>query len=162
MSVKPIAALTLTCLVWGILLGVVYRITRPRIEEAERMEMEKKLQEIFPACRFEKENGYFSAILDNQIVGKVVLVSTKGYGGEMKVLVGVNLDGTVKGVRILSHNETRGIGSKIQEQGFLSQFEGKRLDQLYFSPEGEIEAITGATISSRAVLTAVREALEHV
>jgi electron transport complex protein RnfG len=158
---KPVLALTLTCIVWGLILGYVHRITESKIAEAERKEREKMIAEIFPGCSFEEENGIFYCFQDNRLVGKAVEVETKGYGGTMRVLVGINADNTVKGVRVLSHNETRGIGSRATEPSFLSQFENLGKEQLAFKPQGQVEAITGATISSRAILEAVKRALEY-
>jgi electron transport complex protein RnfG len=158
---KPVLALTLTCIVWGLILGYVHQITESKIAEAERKEREKMIAEIFPGCSFEEENGIFYCFQDNRLVGKAVEVETKGYGGTMRVLVGINADNTVRGVRVLSHNETRGIGSRATEPSFLSQFENLGKEQLAFKPQGQVEAITGATISSRAILEAVRRALEY-
>lgn len=160
-ALKPVLALTLACIVWGLILGYVHQVTKPKIEEAERREKEAMLGEIFPGCSFEEEDGVFYCFQNGQLVGRAVEVEAKGYGGRMKVLVGINLDNTVRGVRVLSHNETKGIGSRVTEPWFLSQFENLTIEQLFFKPQGEIEAITGATISSRAILEAVREALQH-
>jgi electron transport complex protein RnfG len=160
-AAKPIVALTLTCITWGLILAYVHQVTEPKIKEAERKEKEATIKEIFPGCTFEEENGIFYCFQDNRLIGRAVEVETKGYGGFMKVLVGINLDNTVRGVRVLSHNETRGIGSRATEPSYLSQFENLRLEQLAFKPQGKVEAITGATISSRAILEAVKEALEH-
>ncbi|MEM2619254.1 MAG: FMN-binding protein [Candidatus Hadarchaeales archaeon] len=161
MSVKPVLALTLTCLVWGFVLGCVHELTEPRIREAERREMATRLSEIFPGCEFVEENGIFLCYRENQLVGRALEVRGKGYGGEMRILVGINLDKTVRGVRVLSHSETKGIGSRAAELPYLSQFENLSLNQLAFRPEGKIEAVSGATVSSRAILEAVRRALEH-
>lgn len=161
MFARPVLALTLTCLVWGFVLGYVHHLTQPRIEEAERREREGRLLEIFPGCSFQEENGVFLCYLDNELVGKAVEVKGKGYGGEMRVLVGINLDNTIRGVRVLSHSETKGIGSRATEFSYLSQFENLGLSQLAFRPEGGVEAVSGATVSSRAILEAVRRALEH-
>jgi electron transport complex protein RnfG len=156
---KPVLALTLTCVIWGLILGYVHEMTEPRIEEAERREREAKVGEIFPGCQFQEENGIFYCFRDNQLVGRAVEVETKGYGGTIKVLVGINPDNTVRGVRVLSHSETKGIGSRATEPSYLSQFENLAPADLAFRPQGRVEAVTGATITSRAILEAVKEAL---
>ncbi len=161
MEAKPIIALTLICALWGMVLGFVHQLTEAKIKEAEQKEKEKQLLQIFPGCTFEEENGIYYCYSENQLVGKAVEVQVRGYGGPMKVLVGIRIDNTIQGVRVLSHNETRGIGTKATDPEYLAQYEGLAYEQLAFRPEGEVEAITGATITSTAILQAVREAMQH-
>ena len=75
------------------------------------------------------------------------MLSTKGYGGEIKLICGVNADGSVAGISTLSHKETSGIGSKVVEDnsGYRENFYGKTADNY-----SEVDAVTGATISSKA------------
>jgi electron transport complex protein RnfG len=103
--------------------------------------------------------------LDGQVAkGVVVKITTKGYGKDLKLIVGLAADGTVSGVRILSDNETPGLGKKIADPGFLAGFLGKSSEKGFAirkNATGEvvpIDAITGATISSRAVVDSVNAA----
>jgi len=87
------------------------------------------------------------------------------YGGPVVIKVGIDNNMQVKGVRILEHNETPGLGAKIKDKSFLNQFTGKTGSQLYlkkYSKEGTIDAVTGATISSKAVSDGIREIYEKL
>jgi electron transport complex protein RnfG len=124
-EVKPVAVLVVTCLVWGALLGLTHGATEKRIEEAERAELYRTLSQIFPSAQFTEENGYYVCSENGVVVGYAVEVEERGYGGKMRVLVGVLPEGTVAGVRILSHGETPGLGAKVTEEAFLGQFRGR-------------------------------------
>ena len=162
-EVRPVAVLVITCLVWGALLGLTHSATEKRIEEAERAELYRTLSQIFPSAQFKEENGYYTCWENGVLVGYAVEVEERGYGGKMRVLVGALPDGTVAGVRILSHGETPGLGARVTEEAFLEQFRGKELGGVVLKKDGgEIEGVTGATISSRAVVRAVRSGLENL
>lgn len=89
--------------------------------------------------------------------GYVFMLSTKGYGGEIKLICGIKADGTIEQTKTLSHSETSGIGSKVvdNESPYRSQYEGKTVDKL----DG-VDAVTGATISSKAYKKAITAAFE--
>lgn len=163
-GVQSIIVLTVVCLVWGGLLAAVYGLTKESIERAENAEINKVLREIFPGenIQFTVENKYYTCWENGQPVGYAALALGKGYGGEINIIVGIGLDNRVVGVRVLSHNETIGVGSRIAtEDWFLSQFENKTLENLRLEKNGgAIDAITGATISSTAVTNAVHEGVQ--
>ena len=90
-------------------------------------------------------------------------VASNGYGGPIRILVGMAADGSVIDIAVISHNETPGLGKKIETAHFKDQFRNPTLKEMYLkkeSPDGAIDAITAATISSRAVTDGVRKALE--
>ena len=98
--------------------------------------------------------------------GYVVTVTDKeGYGGDIKITVGVTKDGTVSGVSNLSNSETAGLGMRATEAKFQDQYFGKTTDKFYVSKDGgdgqPIDALSGATITSRAVTGAVNTALGY-
>lgn len=162
-EVKPVAALVITCLVWGAFLGLIHSATKERIEKAEREELYRTLSEIFPGASFSEENGHYTCMENGGVVGYAVVVEERGYGGKMRVVVGASPEGTVVGVRVVSQNETPGLGAKVAEEAFLGQFAGRRLEEIALKKDGgEIEAVTGATISSRAVVRAVKSGLENL
>ncbi len=86
----------------------------------------------------------------------------KGFGGDVGVMVGVNLENdNVVGIGVTTHSETPGLGSKAQtEPGFAAQFKGKSLNEPFNvkSAGGQIDALSGATVTSQAVCAAVTEA----
>jgi Na+-translocating ferredoxin:NAD+ oxidoreductase RnfG subunit len=96
------------------------------------------------------------------LAGYVVTSSASGYGGDVRVITGINTEGRVTGVTILEMSETPGIGVKAGRPEWLAQFIQKTAEKgVSFTDEGEgrVDAITGATISSTAVLTAVNKAM---
>ena len=156
------------CACSGLLLSGVYKLTEKRIIEKQKI-LEEKLasQEVFPeATAFRKETKEGETIeiglKDGKKVGEVYLVTIQGYSGEIKLKVGIDLERKITGIKILESFETPGLGAKIKEKKFLDQFQGKDKEKLYLrkkNPSGEIDSITGATISSSAVVNAIRKRL---
>ena len=155
------------CAVSGLLLSGVYKLTEKRIAGQKVLEEKLASQEVLPeAATFKKEirkgETVEIGLKNGKKVGEVYSVTTRGYSGEIKLKVGLNLEGRITGVKILESNETPGLGARIKGQKFLEQFKGKGSDKLYLrkkKPSGEIDSITGATISSAAVVDAIREKL---
>ena len=90
-------------------------------------------------------------------------VTNKGYGGDINLIIGINAAGTITGVKVVEHSETAGLGSKVAEEDFLSQFKGitpqSNLKIVLNKANGkdeEIVAVSGATILSKAVMAAVQ------
>ncbi len=104
----------------------------------------------------------FPARKDGQMVGLAYASSGMGYGGEIGVMVAFDKDGKLSGIGIMTHSETPGLGARIQEPGFTEQFrgldtkEGVRLSQ----DGGRINGISGASLSSKGVASAVDKAAE--
>jgi len=94
------------------------------------------------------------------------LVTTEGYGDSITLMVGFKADGTISGMDIVSHSETPGLGAKADEDGFKGQFSGKAISTLNLvkgdgSQPQDIDAIGGATITSRAVTKAINVAIDY-
>ncbi|MCK4244385.1 MAG: RnfABCDGE type electron transport complex subunit G [Candidatus Omnitrophica bacterium] len=165
--VKYGALLMGVCACSGLLLTAVYKLTEKRIREQKLLEERLASQEVLPdATTFKKETRKGETIeigsRNGKKIGEVYLVTTRGYSGEIKLKVGVDLEGKITGIKILESLETPGLGAKIKEKKFLEQFRGKDRDKLYLRkkiPSGDIDSITGATISSAAVIDAIREKL---
>ncbi len=90
-------------------------------------------------------------------------VSSKGYGGAVVIAVGIASDGKVTGVQVVEHSETPGLGANATNESFRSQFVGKSGSVELVKSDagtGQVVAITGATITSRSVVTSVNEALK--
>jgi electron transport complex protein RnfG len=170
----PAIVLFFICLVSTLLLALTNRVTAPQIqrlkaqsEEESRMRV-MSLAESFSDKKIVSLDGenyeYYEGIDKNgECIGYVFTTSEKGYGGDIRVMTGVNADGTVNSVRTLELNETAGLGMNAQNDSFLNQFKGL-VSGITVSKEkpGEnsIDALTGATITSRAVTGAVNDALE--
>jgi len=127
---------------WG--LAYVYQFTQPQIEKNSQQAIINAKKTVLPPSG----------------KGVVRQVAARGYGGEIKLLVGIDEKGKVSGVKILSHQETPGLGANITAPKFLDQFKGKKVtDRL--EAKKDIDAISGATISSRAVCHGVQQALKR-
>jgi electron transport complex protein RnfG len=109
----------------------------------------------------EKEVVFFVVNRDGEPFGVAIEDFGKGFGGDLGVMVGFNLDtGDLAGIGITSHTETPGVGNRVEEESFLLQFRGMGGGAVFKVKKdgGEIDAVTGATISSRAVAAAIENA----
>ena len=158
-SIFKIASnLALACFVSGLVIGAVYYVTAPvAAQKAEEMKQESMRSLV-------AEADSFAAQKDGSTVAYIIPSESKGYGGRINLLVAVDTEGKVLDFNILEHNETPGLGDNAQKPAFRNQFAGKGAELLEVtkdpSNKENIQAMTGATISSRAVTKGVREAAE--
>lgn len=158
--IKPILVLTCICLVVTALLAYVNTVTAPIIADAEQKAAEQAMTEVLgDADSFnrldvkdlpERVTEVYSA---QNGTGYVFMLVTKGYGGDMRLICGIKSDGTIEACKTLSHSETSGLGSKTAEDPYRNQYCGKSADTL-----GEVDSISGATISSTAYMNAIKDA----
>ena len=160
--IKPVLVLVCICLVVTALLAYINSVTSPIIAKAEQEKTRQAMSEVLcEADGFEKlEIGNLpdrvtQVYTATNGAGYVFMLTTKGYGGDMKLICGINSSGEIEECKTLSHNETSGLGSKTAEDPYRSQYSGKTADTL-----NQVDAITGATISSNAYKNAVTDALE--
>lgn len=97
---------------------------------------------------------------DGEKIGCVMTLSGKGYNGEIQLTLGIGADGKTTGISILAHSETAGLGAKCTDEAFYGQYAGKPAEILSVVKNGadadnEIDAISGATVTSKAVTEAV-------
>ena len=112
------------------------------------------------AVSVDEETGESSVDQSFPAVGYAFMTNGRGYGGKIGILVGLETSRALRGIRVISHQETPGLGAKITNADFLDQFAGLVPDQLVLARDGgAIDAITGATISSRAVAEGVSAGL---
>lgn len=93
--------------------------------------------------------------------GTVVRLTTNGFGGAIDLMVGVDNENKVTGVAIISHSETASLGANCTREDFRAQFAGKTGELAVTKDGGDIDALTGATVTSRAVTRAVNAALAY-
>ena len=160
---KPALILCVICLLSTAALAGVNQLTADTIAQQQVITEQESRRQVLPdADSFEEKDGYAVGLAGGETVGYVFVTSAKGYGGDISVMVGVLGDGTVAGVNILSINETAGLGMNAKNQSFLDQFLGKsgEIGVAKNNPsDTEIQALTGATITSSAMATAVNTAL---
>ena len=172
--IKPVVVLLSICIVIPLALSVTNAVTKDRIIQLEKQKAQETMKSLIDADKFEElvfagetNIKYNKAVKDGNAVGYVFETTTKGYGGAVSVMTAVNTDGTVKSVAILDvSNETPGLGQNAQKENFYSQYEGKKIDIILVknsadSKNNEVDALTGATITSKAVTEAVNLALEQ-
>lgn len=160
-------ALTLICAVSAGLLALTNELTAEKIAQAEVKAQNEAMQRIIVADTFEQtqkqENVYHVAKNGNgEVLGYIFTFSENGYGGAVKVMTGIAPDGKIIAIEVLSAgDETPGLGQNATKSDFWKLFEGKS-GQLKTSKsastDSDIQAMTGATITSRAVVNAVNKA----
>lgn len=160
--VKPVLVLVCICLVVTALLAYINSVTSPIIAKAEQEKTEQAMSEVlaeadgFNPLEIENLPERVTEVYSAQNgSGYVFMLTTKGYGGDMKLICGMKSDGTIEQCKTLSHAETSGLGSKTAEDPYRNQYSGKSDDTL-----SEVDAITGATISSTAYKNAIEDAFK--
>jgi electron transport complex protein RnfG len=183
--IKYGSILGLICLVATALLASMNAATAGRIRVQAKQELYASLQEVMPdAAAFEPadstdEPAYFKGTdAEGRLLGVAFKASAKGYSSVIDTIVGMKTDGTINAIKVVSQQETPGLGSRITEIGstisILDFLRGKRqqtglrpwfqaqFDQKTVSGLDRIEAISGATISSRAVIDSVKQKARQI
>ena len=186
--VKDALILFAITLIAGVLLGLVYKITKEPIEEQNEKTKLAAYNAVFAeldtyeeagsledAQKAVEEAGY-SAVTVNEAVraydksgrelGMMITVTdSEGYGGNIKFTLGIDASGTITGLEILDISETAGLGMKAKNADFREQFKGIKADKIEYTKSGkqagnEIDAISSATITTKAITAGVNGALE--
>ncbi len=186
--VKDTLSITVITLVAGLALGIVQDITAGPIARQAELAKQEAYKAVFQdAASFEEylpdetkqavdlvtyldENGYGAQTIDEimkalddsgEILGYAFTVTTsEGYGGDIQFAMGVQNDGTLNGISILSISETAGLGMKADTDEFKDQFKDKQVEKFQYTKSGasaddEIDAISGATITTNAMTNGV-------
>ncbi len=166
--VERVITLFIVCLLASGGLAFTYSTTKERIEkESLREQMEAAERALPEATSFKKVNVKLKDNIflvlegkkDDKVIGYAIQVSPRGFGGPIKLMLGIDTQGRVVGLEVIEHLETPGLGGEIEKDYFRKQFIGKSLEDKLEVNE-DIDAIMGATISSRGVTEGVKEALE--
>ena len=185
---KNTAIILAITVIAGLILGLVYQITKDPIAAQEAKKKQEACQEVFPEAEgFEPveampvdeaawaEAGYAQESIDEVMcavdgsgntLGYVITVTTKeGYGGDITFSIGVGMDGTLNGMSILSISETAGLGMRAEEV-LKPQFAGRQAEAFEYTKTGatsdnQIDAISGATITTNAVTNGVNAGLYY-
>ena len=171
--IKPVAVLLAICIIIPLALSLTNKITKDKIAELDEKNSRETMADLIEADNFteyefgENEFNYYTAVKDGNIIGYIFKTAEKGYGGDVSVMTAVNTDGTVKSVAILDvSNETPGLGQNAAKESFYSQYADKKsgislVKNGAESDKNEVNAVTGATITSTAVNKAVNTALKQ-
>ncbi len=161
----PVILLTIVILASVVLLSFTNLYTKDLIAEQALAQMKSQLQTMFPdMTSFGAQNDIFIVKAGDKTIGYAFVANGKGYGGTISILVGLQDASTLKGISIISQSETAGLGSRVTLPKFTSQFAGKNINDVNLKAAGgQIDGISGSTISSKGVVNAVREtALQKV
>jgi electron transport complex protein RnfG len=178
--IKPAVSLFVAAAITVAALSFVYNKTYDAIEKQKNKAQEEAMKELLPKANGFNEiemektgsinaayEGYYSAnnLEKREIIGYILKLSPSGYSGEIDFLAGVSVEEKkITGIRILRHSETPGLGALAVKEAFYGQFAGHALSPLRVTKSSpgsdEIQAITSATITSRAITNAVNEAIE--
>lgn len=189
-SIRNTFSLMLITVIAGVLLGLVYEVTKEPIAREKMRAKEEAYKTVFAAAASftemgaipedtkEKlgEQGYDADIDEIMEVkdsggnhaGYVLTVTDhEGYGGDIQFAMGVKADGTLNGISFLSISETAGLGMKATEDKFKEQFAGKKVSKFSYTKKGassedEIDALSGATITTNAVTNGVNAGLYYI
>jgi len=180
---RLIIVLTAICLVATMALARVYDITKGPIAEQERLRTVSAIKAVLPVFnndidkdarevvvgRDKKDRDirmkFYTGKRDEAPVGVAFqVIAPDGYAGDISVLMGVTPEGKITGIEIINQRETPGLGNKILQEGWRGEFKGRSLEdgpKLAVKKDGgEIDQFSGATISPRAVVSAVKRGLE--
>lgn len=160
----PTIVLFVICVVVSALLGLTNFMTEDKIAEVQAENAAKTRMLVLPeADEFTQEGEYYTGLKGGEVVGYVFETEAGGYGGKVKVMTGISAQGEIMGISILSHSETPGLGANATKESFTDQFKqpAAQLEVVknQAAAEGQIEAMTGATITTKAVANAVNEAV---
>jgi len=179
---QPALLLTVLCLITTLLLAATYELTKaPIARQQEQAALEQK-QQIFPdgkefapvilsEAQIQAMAAKDSSVLEvstatdasGKILGYVFVTGSRGYAGNIAATTGIDTQGRIIMVSALAPDDTPGLGKRVEEKGFLSQF--AKLDSKVMtsvsngSGTQKIDSISGATISSRAASSAVNKAM---
>ena len=166
--VMPILVLSLLCLLVSWALAAGNRLTQPVIEEAAEQRAETARREVIPEAdnfvlldidmlhnEYHLPRNVTGVYRATNNTGFVFMVTTSGYGGEIKLICGISPDGKVIKTATLAQKETKGLGTPIFEEPHAGQYRGKDKNGIE-----DIAAISGATISSKALKKGIRDSFE--
>ncbi len=178
-SIWPLAKLVLILaaisIITGGLLALINEVTRDTIAEQNAQKVKDALNAVLVAEVYEDTDisafaedktvtGAYVAKNGDEVLGYCIEVAPNGFGGPISMIVGIDNNGAVTKVAIVNMAETSGIGTKTNDEKFLSQYSGHTSEVTASTKttigENEISAITGATVSSKAVTSGVNTALE--
>ncbi|MCK5850335.1 MAG: RnfABCDGE type electron transport complex subunit G, partial [Kiritimatiellae bacterium] len=150
-----------------------FNVTKQPIKDAQQRKQTEAIKKVIPACdnnpaenklivtNDENECTFYVARKNGEYAGAAFEVTTsEGYAGDITIMMGIATDDTISGLAILKHAETPGLGAHIKDDNFPDRFTGSNINTTTWSVKkdgGDIDAITAATISSRAVVSAFKD-----
>lgn len=172
--IKSSLTLTLICLICAFLLALVYNAAEGKIEANQKKAVQESINKLAPNATEQKkikigDQPLWKLYQNDNLIGYATIASGQGYGGQIRIMLvtGPGLE-KIKGIEIIESNETPGLGSKIQAKDFKDQFKNikvaKPIEYRKEKPKApnQIQAITGATISSKSVVEILNKEIEEL
>lgn len=175
---RLVAVLSGICAVAGFALAGVYEVTKEPIAYQKKLEVIRSLEAVLPGLTTDPDSFYLDMKREDGVPVRVFrapgdsgdtvagtafqVVAPDGYSGNIFIMIGIFPDGKLGGIEILSHAETPGLGNLIENESWKGIFKGRSLNDTNFKVKkdgGDIDQLTGATISPRAVSGAVEKGL---
>ncbi len=173
---RLVLTVTIICTFAGALLAGVDALTKDRIAEVKQLKQLNAIQDVLPSCDNHPDVNickinhggrswcFYVARKSGNFVGAAVeTTSSAGYGGDISLMLGVTAENKTQAIAILGQKETPGLGANIETDNFKAKFADKALETTHWAVTkdgGDIDQITAATISSRAVTKAVKKAID--
>ncbi|MCD6227916.1 MAG: RnfABCDGE type electron transport complex subunit G [Candidatus Omnitrophica bacterium] len=172
-NLRVIFVLTFASLICGFVLSFVFNSAKAKIKENEKKDIYRAIYQIVDNCknvkekRINEETVYYLFKEKDELIGYAYLSQGQGYQGKIKILFAVDKSiERLLGIEIIESVETPGLGSRINEEDFKNQFKNLKtnvpVECVKFSPqkENQVQAITSATISSRAVVSILNKGIQ--
>lgn len=161
-SIRPVVVLAIICLLSAALLAALNEKTTPIIEKINEETANETYFSLIPDAGSFTElecdiDGVTAVMKADNGSGYVITAQAQGYGGEVPAAVAFSTDGTITAVQMMDNEETPGLGQKVKEEDFYGQFAGWSAQAFTID---DIDAISGATISSKAAVSAINLAIE--
>ncbi len=157
------------CVAMALLLGVTNEATKNTIALRQQEAKNAAMSQVIPAKNYTllesipDDHEIYAAFNGYDLIGYAVSLSESGYGGEISMMIGINADRTISGISITDMSETPGLGDNAKKTEFTDMFKGLNANEAKLTTDdGKIQALSGATITSKAVTGGVQRALKIV
>ena len=168
-TVKLSGILLAICVAMALLLGVTNEATKNTIALRQQEAKNAAMSQVIPAKTYNllritpDDHELYAAFNDYDLVGYAVSLSESGYGGEINMMIGIKADRTVSGISITDMSETPGLGDNAKNPEFTDMFKNLDADEAKLTADGgKVQALSGATVTSKAVTGGVQRALKIV
>lgn len=165
---SPVIVLVVICLVTTLALAGTYSVANPKIIENQKAAADEARKLVLPEgdsfTQYDGDlvSGVTDCYMADNGAGMTVTAGAGGYGGTVEVMVGIDAEGAITGVTVTNHSETPGLGTKAMTPEYLAQYTGAtELASDDIRNGGDMDAISGATLTSNAVYGAVGAALDQ-
>jgi len=166
-SARMVIVLAIVAILSGLVLALTFQWTKPRMDQVAEERLKSAILEVLSKATKYEEIGNDGTLFngldeDNNKVGIAFVAQGGGFQGTITMMIGMDVQSRqLTGMAVLSHLETPGLGARIEEDWFKGQFNAKSIDDPFIARQ-DVDAITGATISSNAVSNILKNTIPNV